>query len=158
MRILLTLSFFLVSSGYEASSQVAKEHLNVPLWFERCIALSETHIAFEMDNRCLWNAYDYCEIGRVHEERRPCFESLNAHIHKETEALAAKLPQKPAGLSKLKERSYVRRLEQFRNDQTEPDCTQMTEFMCETFGFVSRWSFVRELARTSGILEGTKPQ
>lgn len=156
MRTILLLSFFFVSPSFEVAAQAETKHLDVPLWFDGCTALSDSHVAFEMDNRCLWNAYDYCEIGRDFEKRRSCIESLSAHIHKETEAIAVMLPEEPAGLSKLTKGTYVRMLERFRSDETEPDCSQMTDFMCKTFGFVSRWSTARQLARMSGVSEGMK--
>ncbi|MFV1466053.1 MULTISPECIES: hypothetical protein [Phaeobacter] len=147
----LAISALLIAGAAGAAAQKAPKQLDVPLWFDRCTALSSTHIASEMDRRCMSTAYDYCEYGRLYDERRPCIEELTLHIRGRTEAIAAVLPEQASLSDAFLEQSYHQRLATLMNDELAPNCAQMTKFMCETLKVVLRWSTARELARTAGV-------
>lgn len=158
MKRLLTLFVLTFGATAPLAAEETIETLDVPTWFDGCTALSGTLIANEMDTRCMSSAYDYCELGHPPVERRVCIEKLNAHLLAKTKEIAEGLPDQVAGLSGFKKWSYPRRLEEFRNDEFDPDCSQMTEFMCETFNIVVRWSAARDLERLSDAPGGLKAE
>jgi hypothetical protein len=142
------------AAGSALHADTPEKHLDVPQWFDACTALSSAPVADIMDSNCMANAYDYCEVGRPVAERRPCMEDLTGHLRKRTDEIAELLPDQVPGLSAFREHGYKRQLKEFRAKGSEPDCTQLTEFQCKALGVVARWSTARQLARTSGILEG----
>jgi len=145
---------FCAAASSALQADTPEKHLDVPQWFDACTELSSAPVAGIMDSNCMANAYDYCEVGRPVAERRPCMEDLTAHLRKRTGEIAEFLPDQVPGLSAFREHGYKRRLKQFRDDATEPDCAQLPRFQCETLRVVARWSAARQLARTSGVTEG----
>lgn len=158
MKRLLTRCVVAFGAVPPVAAQETQERLDVPTWFDKCTALSSTLIANEMDTRCMSSAYDYCELGHPPLERRVCIEKLNAHLLAKTKEIAEGLPDQVVGLSGFSKWSYPRRLEEFRNDEFDPDCSQMTEFMCETFSIVVRSSAARELERLSDAPGGSEAE
>lgn len=136
-----------------AAAQANENLLDVPRWLDRCAALSDTHIAPEMDRRCLASAYDYCKIGRLKEEREPCILELNQHLQEQKGELVDRLPIRIEGLSVFRRRSYERGLERLKNGEWNIVCDQPTKLMCETVDITLEWSEARRLARTAGLLE-----
>jgi hypothetical protein len=145
------LTLLAVFSAVEAHAN--EDLLDVPRWLDHCAALSDTRIALEMDRRCLASAYDYCEIGRLKEEREPCILELNQHLQSQVGVLVARLPDRIDELGVFRRRSYERDLERLRNGERKTDCDQLTKLMCETTEIALQWSEARRLARTAGLLE-----
>ncbi|GLO74965.1 hypothetical protein MACH18_20450 [Phaeobacter italicus] len=143
--------------GFAASAGAGEraDPLNVRGWLDGCAGLSTSNIADEMDRNCIGLAYDYCEMGRAHEERRPCIVSLNEHAKAQTAQLISVLPETVEGYGVFQQRRYSETLDRLQNVTTATDCTQMPKLHCESFRVMSRWLDARNLARMASKLEGT---
>lgn len=141
-----------------ALAQNSENRLDVVRWLDRCAELSDTHIADVMDLKCLALAYDYCEVGRLQEERQPCVLDLNKHLERQADGLVGRLPARIEGMSGFRLRSYERRLESLKSGNVHSECDRPADMACESIEISWQWFEARSLARDAGILKGRDPK
>ncbi|WP_298919272.1 hypothetical protein [uncultured Roseobacter sp.] len=128
----------------------------MPKWLNGCLSLASSEsdtMKPEMELHCASRAFDYCEIGRLEQERYVCMSELAAHLEAEIEERLPLLTSYTS-LTGFKKMRYERGIAKLKNGDL-PSCQHSwntTE--CRAFQAVGRWLDVRGLSRLAGLPVG----